>query len=109
MSICAWIDLNYHRVRRKKRFTAKEKIILRPIAEVIAILDGNGFFGMTTDDAGDDTWYEQYLPEAWLIYRSNPNVIHGTSWYQDHMSHDNVTVSDAYNNWRLLKLLNRKN
>lgn len=109
MSICHWIEQNYPRARRKKRFTEKEKIMLRPIAEVIAVLDGNGFFGMIRDAAGRDTWYEQYLPEAWLIYKSNPGVIQGTSWYLDHLSHENVTVSDAYNNWRLLKLLSFKN
>lgn len=108
MGICDWVVKNFPRPRRKKKFSPKQKMVLRPIAEVIAILDGNGFFGMTRDDNGDDTWYEQYLPEAWIIYRSNPSVVHGTSWYQDHIKHDNVTVSDAYTNWRLLKLLCRK-
>jgi hypothetical protein len=30
----------------------------------MAILDGNAFFGMTQTEGGEDTWYEQYLPEG---------------------------------------------
>lgn len=50
--------------RAADSFTPEEKARLRPIAEVLAMLDGNAFFGATTDDDGEDTWYEQYLPEA---------------------------------------------
>lgn len=46
----------------------EEKPKLRPIAEILAVLAGNAFFYMTTDENGDDTWYENYLPEAKFIY-----------------------------------------
>jgi hypothetical protein len=46
-------------------FTDDEKEILRPIAETIAMLDGNAFFDQITNRSGKRTeWYEQYLPEA---------------------------------------------
>jgi hypothetical protein len=98
---------NHYKKTRKRKFTEREKILLRPIAETIAILDGNAFWGLTIDDNGDDTWYEQYLQEAWMIYRSNPGLLEGTSWYKDHTP-ENTTVKDAYDNWRLLKMLSKK-
>ena len=51
-----------------KVFTDEEKAILRPIAETIAMLDGNAFFTMDTDKG---EWYEQYLPEAWSLFKGN--------------------------------------
>lgn len=54
----------------KRTFTEQEKEILRPIAEVLAMLDGNAFFTMTTTN-GDNEWYEMYLKEASYIYESN--------------------------------------
>ena len=53
---------------RRTEFTNKEKEILRPIAETLALLDGNAFF--TMDNNGKE-WYEMYLPEANMIYQSN--------------------------------------
>jgi hypothetical protein len=103
-SILAFINQTYKKTR-KRRFSAREKIILRPIAEVIAILDGNAFWGLSVTPDGEDNWYEQYLTEAWMVYNNNPGVVKGTSWYSDHMEHENETVADAYNNWRLLKML----
>lgn len=49
-------------------FSDDEKRKLRPIAETLAMLDGNAFFGMGT---GDREWYEQYLPEAHALYEAN--------------------------------------
>lgn len=54
-----------------RAFTAREKHALRPIAETLAMLDGNAFFGLSQDENGDDNHYEQYLPEAWALVRSN--------------------------------------
>lgn len=105
-SILGVIHRNYKK-SRKRKFSAKEKIMLRPIAEVIAIMDGNAFWGLSVDPDGQDNWYEQYLIEAWMIYNNNPGVLKGTSWYSDHVDHENETVADAYNNWRLLKMLSR--
>ena len=77
---------NTYKKTRKKKFTAHEKRILRPIAETIAIMDGNAFFGIQKDDNGKDTWYEQYLVEAWMV-ASYQNKINGwvneTSWVKD--------------------------
>jgi hypothetical protein len=110
MAILSFIYDNYKKTRKKK-FTAEEKRILRPIAEVIAIMDGNAFFGLQKDDNGNDTWYEQYLVEAWMI-ASHKNKINGwvceTSWVKD-MTHENPSVEEAYNNWQLLKILSRSN
>jgi hypothetical protein len=102
---------NTYKKTRKKKFTAHEKRILRPIAETIAIMDGNAFFGIQKDDNGKDTWYEQYLVEAWMV-ASYQNKINGwvneTSWVKD-MVHENPSVEEAYNNWQLLKILSRSN
>lgn len=109
MEFLNWFHSHYGKTCRKKRFSAKEKAMLRPIAEVFAILDGNAFWGLSVDEMGFDNWYEQYLPEAWIAYKSNPTVVEGTSWYQDHIDHENQTVIDAYHNWQLMKLLSSKN
>lgn len=52
-----------------RAFTDAEKEMLRPIAETIAMLDGNAFFGNTIGDGRE--WYEQYLPEAWSLFKGN--------------------------------------
>jgi hypothetical protein len=94
---------------RKKKFTGKQKEQLRPIAEVLALLDGNAFFGMSLDESGEDNWYEQYLPEAWSIFNANGGMkgwVSMTSWMRD-LEHENDTVRDAHAQWRLLKKLSR--
>jgi hypothetical protein len=94
---------------RKKKFTGKQKEQLRPIAEVLALLDGNAFFGMSLDESGEDNWYEQYLPEAWAVFKSNGGLkgwASMTSWMRD-LEHENDTVRDAHAQWRLLKKLSR--
>lgn len=50
-------------------FSEEERSKLRPIAETIAMLDSNAFFGMITHDQFEV--YEQYLPEAHAIYEAN--------------------------------------
>jgi len=57
--------------RSRDSFTPDEKARLRPVAEVLALLDGNAFFGMDTDADGDDRHYERYLPEAAAIADAN--------------------------------------
>jgi len=109
-SFLNWFWQNYNQKLKKRKFTQKEKELLRPIAEIIAIMDGNAFFGMTRNDMGEDTWYEQYLPEAWAIYKGqgkDGGWIQETSWAKDRQ-HENDAVKDAYEQWRLLKLLSRK-
>lgn len=109
MTFMYWFRQNYPLRYKKKKFSDKEKIMLRPIAEVFAILDGNAFWGLSVDEAGNDNWYEQYLTEAWIVYKNNPSVIKGTSWYSHHVEHENTTVKDAYKNWLLLKLISKRN
>lgn len=54
--------------RTLESFSSKEKIKLRPIAETLAMLDGNAFFGM---QSGDREHYEYYLPESHALYELN--------------------------------------
>lgn len=105
----AWLQGHFGRPRKKK-FTHEQKTMLRPLAETIAILDGNAFFGLDTDEDGEDRWYEQYLPEAWLVYKANGATngwITQTSWMRN-LEHENDTVRDAYAQWQLLKRLSRR-
>jgi len=53
----------------KLEFTEAEKAKLRPVAETLAMLDGNAFFG--TDLGNGRDWYESYLPVAHAVYESN--------------------------------------
>ena len=67
------LDKPYHATEPEEgwkiSFTREEKRKLRPIAETLAMLDGNALFGM---DAGDGKeWYESYLSEAHAIYEAN--------------------------------------
>lgn len=48
--------------------SVEEKSKLRPIAETLAMLDGNAFFGM---DTGHGEIWEQYLGEAHALYQAN--------------------------------------
>lgn len=52
----------------RRDFTEDERQKLRPIAETLAMLDGNAFFGIA-GSAHD--WSDQYLPEAHAIYEAN--------------------------------------
>lgn len=54
--------------RDRASFTPEEKAKLRPIAETLAMLDGNAFFGM---EHGGGEHYEGYLPEAHALYEAN--------------------------------------
>jgi len=53
------------------RISDRRRAMLRPIAETLAMLDGNAFFGIERNEAGDDTHWQQYLPEAWSLFESN--------------------------------------
>lgn len=58
--------------RKVASFTEAERNKLRQVAETLAMLDSNAFFGMTKNETtGDDTWYENYLPEAHALYEAN--------------------------------------
>jgi hypothetical protein len=109
ISFDKFIDSNFPNFR-KKNFTNEEKRMLRPIAETLALLDGNAFFGMAIDDYGDDVWYEGYLPEAYRVFKSNGGKkgwANEVSWIKE-ANHENKTVKDAYQHWQLLKILAKK-
>lgn len=55
--------------RQLSSFTDKERARLWPIAETLAMLDGNAFFTMGT--SYDEEWAAQYLPEADALYQAN--------------------------------------
>ena len=57
--------------KNAQEMNVSEKEKLRSIAETLAMLDGNAFFGANTDEEGDDVHYEGYLPEAHALYESN--------------------------------------
>lgn len=54
------------------KFTREEKAMLRPIAETLALLDGNAFFSMTYENGTEH--YEQYLPEAYSLFENNGGI-----------------------------------
>lgn len=94
----------------KKHFSKEEKAVLRPIAETLAMMDGNAFFGMSLNDDGDDVWYEQYLQEAWRIWKANGGIKGwaGEASFAKAVRHENEAVEEAYQNWWLLKILSKK-
>jgi hypothetical protein len=49
----------------RRRYTEEELRKLRPIAETLAMMDGNAFFTLIEDH------YHNYLQEADAIYRNN--------------------------------------
>lgn len=55
-------------LRAVESFTDDEKVKLRPIAETLAMLDGNAFFTAKSDGREH---YEFYLPDSAEIYESN--------------------------------------
>lgn len=59
-------------VRDLASFTEEERARLRPIAETLAMLDGNAFFtAIFEHDDRDYPWCDQYLPEAHALYVAN--------------------------------------
>ena len=105
-----YLDANFPRTT-KKNFSQQEKAILRPIAEVLAMFDGNAFFGLSTDENGEDMFYEQYLPDAWRVFKANGGL---KGWASEASfikvaHHENSTVEEAYQTWQLLKILAKNN
>jgi hypothetical protein len=90
-----------------RQFTDEEKSVLRPIAEALAMLDGNAFFSMT--DLDGRGYYEQYLPEAAALFESNGGIdgwAGDASWVRE-LDHESPAVKDAYDSWRTLKSLSK--
>lgn len=85
------------------KFTEDEKNILRPIAETLAMLDGNAFFDMHSDI------YKSYLPEARALFNNSGGIngwAGGVSWIRD-LKHETPAVAEAYRQYRVLKELSK--
>lgn len=98
--ITATYELPMHADAIGKSFTDEEKAMLRPIAETIAMLDGNAFFTMSSDKG---EWYEQYLPEAWSLFESNGGKdgwAGEASWIKE-MGNESPIVVEARRNLRI--------
>jgi hypothetical protein len=97
------VDVSHY----QRHFTDQEKKQLRPIAEILAMLDGNAFLSMRL--GGGQEWYEQYLGEAYALFISNGGL-HGwagdVSWIKE-SQHENDSVREAYQNWQMLKALSK--
>lgn len=90
-----------------KEWTDEEKKMLRPIAETLALLDGNAFFTQKLLDNRD--WYEQYLSEAATIFWENGGIggwPGEVSWIKD-LTHESEAVKEAYISWQTLKKLSQ--
>jgi len=98
-------ELLVHRAAYKDcSFTDEQKRKLRPIAEVLALLDGNAFFSMELGNGKQ--WYEQYLPEANELYTGTGGWADQVSWIRD-LEHENDAVREAYESYRILKALSQ--
>lgn len=105
------LSRSYHLIIDQKfinhKWTAEEKKLLRPIAETIALLDGNAFFPHKLPDNRE--WYEQYLPEAATIFENNGGMdgwASEVSWAAE-QKHENDAVKEAYETWQMLKKLSQ--
>lgn len=94
----------------KRMFNEQERKKLRPMAETLAMLDGNAFFSRSCGE--DDIHYENYLPEAHAVYESNGG---DTGWASEasfardlRMIQEDHTLKDAYDKLQVLLALKRK-
>jgi hypothetical protein len=90
----------------RRVFTDDDRRKLRPIAEALAMMDGNAFFGI------DPEHYEGYLTEADAVYRNNggdDGWASTASWIQDFkIIQEDPTLKDAYDKLQVLLELKRK-
>jgi hypothetical protein len=94
----------------KSDFTDEEKYQLRPIAETLAMLDGNAFFGATIDNGRE--WYEQYLPEAWSLWMSNGGETGwpaGTAWMAEaQLRKENPALASVWEQYQIMLKLTKE-
>lgn len=85
-------------------FDANYAELLRPMAETLAMMDGNAFFTF------DDHW-RNYLPEADAVFRSNGGIdgwAGQCSWIQDlRLIQKDPTLRDARDKLKVLMALKR--
>lgn len=79
------------------------KHMLRPMAETLAMLDGNAFFGDLC--ANGVPWWQQYVPEAWVVFQANggQDGWAGEAQFVKDAHHENADIAEAYESWRMLK------
>ena len=89
----------------KRNFNEQERAKLLPIAETLAMMDGNAFFSI-------DNVIDGYLPEAHAIYESNggdTGWASHCSWVHDsRMIQEDITLKDIYDKLQVLLALKRK-
>ena len=101
------IPYNDGELRTRSQFTPEEKAILRPIAETLAMLDGNAFFSMG-NFIGHEI-YESYLGLAYVLFTANGGMTgHAgqASWIKPL---ENPIVKEAWNNFQIVKALAEEN
>lgn len=94
-------------MRPHTSFSAAEKRMLRPIAETLAMLDGNAFFGISDPDV-----YESYLSEAWALFDGNGGEkgwAGASSWLKEPEEHQIPAVRAAWENYQSMLNLCRNN
>lgn len=88
-----------------QEFDANYAELLRPIAETLAMMDGNAFFTF------EDHW-RNYLPEADAVFCSNGGIngwAGKCSWIQDlALIQKDPTLRDARDKLKVLLALKRK-
>jgi hypothetical protein len=106
-SIVFAYELSINKDHLNQDFSEQEKRLLRPIAETLAMMDGNAFFTVTGLDGKE--WYEHYLPESYALYTANggPDGWAGECCWIREMKHENDSVREAYENWHMLKKLSK--
>lgn len=94
----------------KYEFTDEEKFQLRPIAETLAMLDGNAFFGAMIDNGRE--WYEQYLPDAWSLWMNNGGDTGwpaGTAWMAEtQLRKDTPALASVWEQYQLMLKLTKE-
>ena len=94
----------------KRNFNHLEKEKLRPIAETLAMLDGNAFFSIGCGET--HMHFENYLPEAHAVYESNGGDLGWAgraSWVDDIvLINEDATLKDCYDKLQVLLALKRK-
>lgn len=89
----------------RRNFTDQERQKLMPIAETLAMLDGNAFFTF-------ENHCDSYLPEADAIYRSNggdDGWASECSWVRDiRLIREDPVLRDTYDKLQVLLALKRK-
>jgi hypothetical protein len=103
------LNTTYHIFRPESGWPTLDQIpddmkhMLRPMAETLAMLEGNAFFGH--DDPHGNPWWYSYLPEAWVVFQNNGGITGwaGEAQFVKDAHHENAEVAEAYESWRLLK------